>query len=300
MRLPKDMRLGVVAEALTDDVRQAPRLSRLAGFSGVQFDAFTPALNLTHLSATGRRDFLHSLTAQDQHLAGLRADTGPKGLAGGDVDRILARLDTAMELAAALAARLLCVDIGLLPEPPREPSPAPAPPGAAGLILIPTAEEIAMTAGSSVAEAPPPPIDPRLLSQVDGALTELGQRADRYGVTVALRAELASFAALQRALKSAACPWFGVDLDPSAILRDRWDRDQVFSRLGPLIRHVRGKDAVVGADRRTKPAIVGQGSIQWPRLLSDLDDAGFKGWLTIDPLELPDRAVAARAALAAL
>jgi sugar phosphate isomerase/epimerase len=293
--------LGVVAEALADDLRQAPRLARLGGFAGVQFDVFASALHLPDLSATGRRDFVHSLTAQDQRLAGLRADTGAKGLSGGDVDRVIARLDTAMELAAGLGPRLLCVEIGPLPEPPSQPRPKSSlPPAAAGLILIPTADEIAMATGSPAEESTPRPVDHRAMSQVDGAMIELGKRADRYGVTVAFRSDLAGFAALERALRAADCPWFGVDLDPSAVLRDAWDQGQIFSRLGPAIRHVRGKDAVVGSGRRTKPAVVGQGNVDWPRLLADLDDAGFRGWLTVDPLELPDRAAGARAALKTL
>src|SRR5206468_871975 len=104
------------------------------------------------------------------------------------------------------------------------------------------------------------PPDPAFVSQVSAALQELGSRADRYGVTVAVRSELASFASLDEALTAARCPWFGVDLDPVAILRDDWSADEVFSRLGPLIRHVRARDATLGADRRTQPAAIGRGT----------------------------------------
>src|SRR5205814_637421 len=103
-------------------------------------------------------------------------------------------------------------------------------------------------------------------SQEDAALHEIGKRSDRYGVTMAFRSDLASFAALERALKSASCPWFGVDLDPVAILRDAWGMDEIFSRLGSLLKHVRGRDALRGADRRTRPAPVGRGSVSWGEL----------------------------------
>jgi sugar phosphate isomerase/epimerase len=134
-----------------------------------------------------------------------------------------------------------------------------------------------------------------VVAQVDAALAELGGRADRLGVTIAFRSDLASLAALERALSAAACPWFGIDLDPVALLRDEWTADEAFSRLGTLVRHVRGRDAVLGADRRTRPAVIGQGSTNWGELLADLDSAGYRGWITIDPLELPDRARAAGA-----
>jgi sugar phosphate isomerase/epimerase len=54
---------------------------------------------------------------------------------------------------------------------------------------------------------------------------------------------------------------------------------------------------VVGVDRRTSPAVIGKGSTDWPALLSRLDDAGYRGWITIDSLEFPDRVAAAGAAL---
>ncbi|MDB5172196.1 MAG: hypothetical protein JWN51_969, partial [Phycisphaerales bacterium] len=121
------------------------------------------------------------------------------------------------------------------------------------------------------------------------ALSEIGRLADRYSVVVAFRSDLASLAALERAVAQAACPWFGIDFDPVAVLRDEWEMDETFSRLGALVRHVRGRDAVKGADRRTRPAVVGQGDTDWGTLLANLDAADYHGWITIDPTELPDR-----------
>jgi sugar phosphate isomerase/epimerase len=137
------------------------------------------------------------------------------------------------------------------------------------------------------------PFDAPFGSSVDGALHELGRRADRYGVVVAFGSELASFAAVGRALAAAACPWFGIDLDPVAMLRDAWPPDEIFSRLGNLIRHVRARDALLGADKRTKPATIGTGSVQWNELLAKFTDAAYSRWLTIDPTDLPQRAAAA-------
>ena len=49
--------LGVVAAALSNDSRTAPTMARLAGFSGLQFEAYSNALNIPDLSASGRREF---------------------------------------------------------------------------------------------------------------------------------------------------------------------------------------------------------------------------------------------------
>jgi sugar phosphate isomerase/epimerase len=226
-------------------------------------------------------------------LVALRVDVGAKGFGpGADIDRLLSRFQSVMEAAKGLRAPLVCVEAGPLPEPARAAKLKPAvTPEQAGLLIIPTAPAPLQPQG----EPPHPGSDPGVVSHVDTALSALGALADRVGVTLAFRSDLASFAALGRALDAAACPQFALDLDPVALLRDAWERDEVFSRLGRLIRHVRARDAVVGGDRRTKPAVIGQGSTEWPALLAALDAAGYAGWLAIDPIELPDRVAAAMA-----
>src|SRR4051812_35874766 len=109
-------RLSIVASALSADARQAVESARSLGFSGVLFDAYSSALSLPELSITGRREFLHVLSARDVMLVGLRVELGPHGFGpGADVDRLLSRLDRAMEAAAGLAAPLVCLDLGPLP-----------------------------------------------------------------------------------------------------------------------------------------------------------------------------------------
>ena len=287
----RPVQTSVTASALTSDVRAAPRLARQAGFGGLVFDAYSGALNLPELSASGRREFRRLLAAEAQTLVAVQCDLGAKGLGpGADVERALAHVDRAMEVAAELGARCACVELGPLPPAPARAKPKPTvTPQQAGLIILPS------TAPAPAEPAAPPP-DPAIVSQVNAALAELCARADRYRVTVALSSSLSSFASLHEVMRAVACPWFGVDLDPTAILRDEWDSDEVFSALGPLLRHVRARDAVLGADRRTRPAVVGIGAVDWPRLVASLDEAGYRGFVTVDPTELPDRTAAAIAA----
>jgi len=293
-----NLQLAVVAAALSTDARQVPRLARQLGFDGLLFDAYSNALSLPDLSQSGRREFRHLIAAEARQLVGLRADLGAKGLTPGvDVDRVLSLLTKAMEAAAGLQAPLLCTDLGPLPTPPAEPVKRVTP-DMAGLILLPNPIEEAPAAPA--APATMSAADVALAAQVDAVLRELGARAERFGVPVAFRSDLSTLAALERALRSAACPWFGVDLDPVATLRDEWPLDEILSRLGPLIRHVRGRDANRGAGGRTSPAVLGAGSVTWPELLSNLDAAGYHGWITVDPMELPDRPAAAAAAVAVL
>ena len=245
-------RIGVTASTLGDDVRAAPETSRRLGFAGLQFDASSREVDIPSLPVSGRREFRKLLSDQDQQLVGLRVDLGGKGLGrGADVDRAIDRLNKVMEAAAGMSAPLICVELGRLPEPARSaPSKPKVTPDMAGLILLPTPTESEPPAAS--ASSPPP--DPELVSQIDAAMAELGKLADRYGVVLAFRSELASFAAIASAIVRVSCPWFGLDLDPAAALHEDWAMDEIFSKLGGLIRHVRGRDAVVGADRRTKPA----------------------------------------------
>lgn len=292
------MRIGVVGQALSSDPREAALAARRTGFEGLQFEGAGTSVDIVGLSASGRREFRRVLSSQDQALVGLRADVGPRGFGpGADVDFAIARVSKLMEAAAGLAAPLLCVDLGPLPtvvevEPPRP----KVDPATAGIILLP--DPASKTPPAAEEKSPPP--DPAFVSQVHAALDELGRRADRYSCVLAFRSELSSLASLRAAVSSVNCPWFGVDLDPVAAVRDAWDLDEIFSRLGPLVRHVRGREAVVGAQHRTQPARIGHGSVDWQSLLANLDSAGFHGWVTLDPAELTDRAAGAAAGLAYL
>jgi sugar phosphate isomerase/epimerase len=287
--------ISVVAPAVAPDLRSAPRASRQFGFAGLQLPLVWGGTDLSQLSGSGLREVSQVLSAQEQQLVSISVDLGTKGLSpGADVDRVLALLEGAMRTARALAAGAIVADLGPLPQPAREEKPAPKiTPGMAGLILLPNSIEIPNAASS----APAATADPTFFSEIDAAMLELGRRADRYSVTLAFRSDLSSFAALERTLYAAGCPWFGVDLDPVALLRDEWEADEVFSRMATLIRQVRIRDAVGGAGGRTRPAAVGAGDTDWPELLARLEESHYHGWLTVDPTELSDRPAAARAAL---
>jgi sugar phosphate isomerase/epimerase len=286
------MKIAVTASSLSTDPREVPVLARQLGVDGLLFDAYGPNLSLPDLSQTGRRDFLNLLRSHDRQIVGLRMDLGADGLSPkSDIDRKLSQIERAMDAARGLNATLVCVDLGPLPTPASTEAPKPkVTQDMAGLILLPTAPVVA---------APPEPgqtpDDLTFISHLDPVMVEFGRRADRVGVMLAFRSDLSSLAALHRTVAAAACPWFGYDLDPVAVLRDSWDLDETFARFAGQISHVRARDAVRGSGGRTKPAVIGQGSIDWPHLRANLDAAGYHGWLTIDPTDLPDRLTATAA-----
>ncbi len=273
----------MLAAALSGDIREAARLARVNEFAGLLVEAYGSALNVPDLSGSGRREVRQILASHEQELVGLRVDLGPKGFGlGADVDREMSRIERAMEAAAGMGSPLVCLNVGMLPAAPMRETPRPViTQEQAGILILPD---------TVIAPPPPPPAipitpaDAAFMSQVDGALVELGRRADRYNAIVAMRTDLSGFAALERALRAAACPWFGVDLDPVAVLRDDWPMDEVFARLGESVRHVRratrcaeangernrcpsGAEAWNGANCWpiwTRPATpVGSASIRW-------------------------------------
>jgi sugar phosphate isomerase/epimerase len=289
----RHLKLGIVAGALSGDVREVARLARGVGVEGLLFDAYSAGMSFPDLSASGRREFRHLVSSQDRQLVGLRVDVGPKGLSPqADIDRVVSRMDQAMQAARDVMAPLVCVDLGPLPAAPGRPkAKRRVTPEEAGLIIIPT-----LAAAPAPEVAPiPPAIDPNFVASVDAAMLEMGRLADRYNCTVAFRSDLSPVSALSRAVKAAGCPWFGIDFDPVAVLTDEWSADEVFADLGELIRHVRARDAIKGSGQRTQPTVIGQGSVDWAQTLALLDDAGYHGWVTIDPTGVADRAGAVAA-----
>jgi sugar phosphate isomerase/epimerase len=288
-------RIAVVAAAFSDDPRILPELARSAGFAGVLFDAIGPSLRFDELSATGRRDFGRHLAGHGIALVGLQCQLGRDGLGrGADVDRILSEMRRLMEAARDIASPLICLDLGPLPAAPK-PAAASKPTvtkESAGRIILP---DIA-AAPSEAPAGDQPSADPASDAQVLAALSEIGSLADRMRRVVAMRATQATIDSLGYWLARVSCPWFGVDLDPVALLGEPSDGQAAFSRIGPLVRHVRGRDAVRGAGQH-KSSIVGHGDVGWPRLLTLLDEAGYSGWITIDPMDLREREAGAIAGL---
>lgn len=325
-------RLGVLASALSADLREAMELARSCGAEGVQLAAGTGGsggeragggaddTSLKSLSRSGRRELLKRLEMQRLGLLSLVTMCGRRGFSpGADVDRVLEHLRTCIELAAELGRVVLCVDCGPLPPPPLPPDPAPAAgPAAAGAsmassggrgggaeplllggLVLPTAEDRKRFAPA----ARPTPAEPRdeaFEAQLDAAWREVGALADRCGVRVAWRSELASWRSLKRALDAAGCPMFGVDFDPVSVLGEPEGWDGMEAAVGAFagrVWHVRVRDALRGSGGRTQPAPPGRGSLDWHALRQWLLDADFNGPVALDPTELTDRLSGTRDAL---
>lgn len=281
--------LSAWAPAFGTDLRSLVPDVRRAGFGGIQLDAGSAMLDLTALSSSGRREVRHLLSSHDLQLTSIRLDAGAKGLGPtADTDRVLDRIDAILNAATELACPVVCVDLGRLPPAQRVSKPKPkVTENMLGLLVLPGIS-LDLPAEPMPEGPVPTKVDPALITHWQQAMGQLGEIADRYGAMLALSGGLSSLASLSSLLKHVDCPWFGVDLDTAAILRDEWTLDEVFDELGVQVRHVRARDAVQGDDRRTKPATLGRGDVPWRDVLTRLDESGYQGALTIEPSELPD------------
>jgi sugar phosphate isomerase/epimerase len=293
--------ISITSNALSPDLREAARLASQLSFDAVQLPLSVPGLSLAELSRTGQRELVKTITSVNLAISSLATSAGRAGLMpGADVDRALDHLEKALRTAADLASLgqnvVLCVDLGPLPPPPAEvATPRKAvDPAALGALILP--EPVA----APVAPTPAVPRDLVAEAALDGALIELGRRADRYGVPLALRSELGALASIHRAMDAARCPLFFLDLDPVAVLRDEWDLEQTLAGFAGRIAHVRARDARKGTQSRTQPVPLGQGDARVSEVLRSLDDAHYPGPVTLDPTELPNRQQEARSGLAYL
>lgn len=281
------MRLAVLAHALSSDLLPAFDAARRGGFDGVVLDPVVmPAIRET--SQTGRREIVHHLERSGQTLVGIDVRLDPTGFSPrGDVQREIDRVGRAMDIARGLRSSLVLCDLGLLPPAAEDVAPLKPEisPAALGKLILPDPPK-------PVAPPPALPREEAFETSLDLALHALGERADRAGCRVAFRASLGSFPALSRALRSVDCPYFGVDLDPIALLADAWDADAIFSALGSSIFHVRGRDGLKGAGRIVTTPI-GAGQVDWRVLLSNLRDADYDAFVTMDTIDLADRRTAA-------
>jgi sugar phosphate isomerase/epimerase len=298
---PRLQRISVLARAFAGDLRTSLRSAASVGFTGVVLDSISPAITLHELSQSGRRELLHVVSSCNLSLTAVQAKLPGDGFAPrADVEASLAHATRALQAAADLKCSLLLLELGALPPAAIdvEPAPQPVDPGLLGLLVLPSKKDVESIASKPAAA--PVRRDEAFEQSCDAALAELGQRADRFGVVVALRASLSSFASIDRAVRASRCPWFGVDLDPLAILADDEPMDAVLARVGPHVRHVRLRDGTRGLGNRVGPTLIGEGKLPFPQLLSLLDDASFNGPLTLDPSDLPNPAIAAELGLHSL
>ena len=101
---------------------------------------------------------------------------------------------------------------------------------------------------------------------------------------------------VEETIKRTRQPYFVLQGNVCALLAAK-DHVNVFLYDGAIVPDPEGI-ITGGHDNKTaRTMAVGKGDTEWEKFLADLDASGYAGWITLDPLELPDRPAAASAGL---
>lgn len=198
------------------------------------------------LSETGRRDLSHTLRSCDIGLIALNLPTRRPFDSLDELDVRLARVDRAFALAYELGARIVLIRAG---------------------------------------QTPPQDEKPRHEAFVH-SLTELGRRAERRGVRLAIETVGGSVNLLGEILTSIDSPGLAASVDPASLLRSGQDPAAAVVALGPHVAHAYAADAsggpgpVVAHPRSQRDSA---GVLDWEGYLGSLEEIDYRGYLTIWP-----------------
>ena len=247
--------------ALSEDLRSPPPPPGSSASPGSGSPDIRPSLDFLGLSASGRRDSAGRSTCRTSALSGSSADLGGKGSARARRGPGRWTGSTTLRGGEGAGRSAVCGNS--------------APCSRCGAVAARAGGDAGNGRASDPARPRPPVRRPcaRIDEPARGRRPPWTRRSCRRwtppwwtwgsgrtgnGVVVAFRTDLADFASLERARRSPDCPWFGVDRDPLAPLRDEWGADEFFLAAGRAVRHA-GADAAAGPDRRTKrPSSAGE------------------------------------------
>jgi sugar phosphate isomerase/epimerase len=239
----KHLQIGIRLESLGLPFRRALSEAQRLGVGGIQVDAAGDLAPGT-LSQTGRREVRYLLRAHNLELTAL----GCPLRHGLDVlenqEERIEHLRQVMTLGYDLGPRLTIVQAGHVP--------------------------------------PPGELTPRATLLAD-ALRSLGQHGDRTGTILALETGLEEGAVLRAFLDRFDTGGLGVNLDPANLLLHDLDPYESTRALSDKVVHVHAKDARQNsANRLAQEVPLGQGDIDWIRILGLLEEIDYHGWVTIE------------------
>ena len=255
--------------------------------AGLRFEGVTVAarsLSLRALSVTGRREVRAIVRRHGLTGAALRVALPGKGLTQDvDAERAIDGFVRAAAGARDCGFEIVACDLGALPRSvdPAKQSKKVVDPASAGLILLPTAADVARVDEEAEAVRPLTDRERRAAADASDLLREVAARVDAIGVPFSLGASLATTADLSEILSRVGSPLFLRELDPAAFVQELGSDVDGVVKVNPPIAHVIGNDAQ-HAGGRTRQAEVGEGDVPWAALNESLADAGFNGFVTVE------------------
>jgi sugar phosphate isomerase/epimerase len=237
------LKLGVRLESLGLPLRRALAEAARMGVSGVQADA-AGDLSPNGLSQSGRREFRNLLRTYNLELTALGCPLR-RGLdAAEDQQPRLEHVRKVLTLSADLGPRVVVVQAGQTPEENDD--------------------------------------GPRARALAE-SLTALARHGDHVGAVLALETGLESGAALAAYLKRFDSGSLAANLDPANLLLHGFDPYESARALHGRIAHAHAKDArKSSASRAAQEVPLGHGDIDWMQFLGVLEEAEYRGWLTVE------------------
>lgn len=228
-----------------DDLRVQIREAASLGARGLVLDA-AGELAPHRLTETGRRELRHLLRTTELSLIAMHLPTRRSLDRNDALEDRLARADRAFELAYELGARIALIHPGPIPS-----------------ASAPARQET-----------------------LRAALTALAQRADRRGVRLAIEVGDDPPSAVLEILQSLPEPRAWVSIDPGALATRGEDAAAAVRTLAAYVAHAYASDpqdskVSISADRVR--STTGHNAIDWEEYLGALEEADYRGFLTVWP-----------------
>ena len=235
------LKVGIHLTCLKRPLRQALVLARQLGADAVELDG-RGELRPGNLSQTGLRQLRKELDDLNLRVCAVGFHTRRGYGVAEDLEPRIEATRQAMQFAYKLGAGLVINHVGSIPP-----------------------------------ESSGPEWD--LLAE---SLAELGRYGHHVGALLAAETGSESGADLARLLAALPTGSLGVDLDPGSLIANGFSPLEAIQHLGPSILHVHARDAVRDTSRgRGQEVQLGRGSVDFPALLSALEEHAYRGYFTV-------------------
>ena len=194
------------------------------------------------LSETGCRQLLHFLDEMRLGVASLRFPTRRTYYDPADLEARVQATRLAMSLARRLGTNILTLRVGRIPDDPE-------------------------SAHYGV---------------LRGVMDDLARYSNQVGTTLAITPEADSPEQLRGLLDNVTSGPLLIDFDPAVFVLAERPAAQALRDLHAAIGHVRARDAVRHVGGSGSEVALGRGEVDWDEILAVLDEAEFRGWITVD------------------
>ncbi len=201
------------------------------------------------LSETGRRHFLHGLDEAGLQVASLHFPTRHSLYDQEELEARVAACREAMDFAAKLKAKVVTVRAGRVPDDEGSP-------------------------------------EFQILRDV---LTDLARHGNMAGVVLALTPTRDDPQRLGSLLKGITSGPIGVNFDPATFVMSGHAPVSAFAMLRELVAHFTVRDALQDIDGAGVEVAVGRGEVPWDEMLALVQEADYRGWMTIDRTQGDDK-----------